>query len=92
LRGVKKSPRALTSEEVRLLHTQLAADEKAVRADLPDLVTFMLGTGAWIGEALGVLWSPVDLEASRVAITHTVVRVRGKGLIRKGAKSESRTL
>ena len=40
-----KEPRALTVEEVNLLRKQLSADEKAVRADLPDLVTFMLGTG-----------------------------------------------
>ena len=40
----------------------LAADERAVQADLPDLVTFMLGTGVRIGEALAVLWSQVDLH------------------------------
>jgi integrase len=84
-----KEPRALTMEEVNLLRKQLSADEKAVRADLADLVTFMLGTGVRIGEALAVLWSQVDLEASRVEITHTIVRVKGEGLIRKVAKSRA---
>jgi integrase len=87
--NAKKLPRALTAEEVRLLRKQLGTDERAVRADLPDLVTFMLGTGARIGEALAVLWSQVDLETGKVKITHTIVRVKGQGLLRKIAKSKA---
>ncbi|MFC0622445.1 tyrosine-type recombinase/integrase [Kribbella deserti] len=83
----KNPPRALTANEVRLLNNQLASDERAVRADLPDLVVFMLGTGVRIGEALAVLWSQVDLEASEVEITSTIVRVKGQGLLRKRTKS-----
>ncbi len=71
----KNPPRALTAEEVTLLRKSLAADERAVQADLPDLVTFMLGTGVRIGEALAVLWHQVDLEAGTVEITHTIARV-----------------
>jgi integrase len=85
----KRSPRALTAEEVSLLRKQLAGDEKAVRADLPDLVTFMLATGVRIGEALAVTWDQVHLEAGRVQITHTIARVKGAGLIRKATKSEA---
>jgi integrase len=85
----KKQPRALTVDEVVLLRRRLAEDEKAVRADLPDLVTFMLATGARIGESLAVLWSQVDFERSRVEVTHTVVRVKGDGLDRKGTKSRA---
>lgn len=48
----------------------------------------MLGTGARIGESLAVLWSQVDLEAA-IDITHTIVRVRGEGLIRKRSKSNA---
>jgi integrase len=47
----KNPPRALTSDEVTLLRRSLAADERAVEADLPDLVAFMLGTGVRIGES-----------------------------------------
>ena len=85
----KNPPRALTSEEVTLLRKHLADDDTAVNADLPDLVTFMLGTGVRIGEALAVLWSQVDLEAGTVDITHTIARVRGEGLIRKTTKSKA---
>ncbi|HEY3558902.1 MAG TPA: tyrosine-type recombinase/integrase [Kribbella sp.] len=85
----KNPPRSLTTEEVVLLRKSLAADERAVEADLPDLVTFMLGTGVRIGESLAVLWSQVDLEAGIVAITHTIARVRGEGLTRKNTKSRA---
>ena len=65
----KNPPRALTAKELSLLRTSLAADERAIQADLPDLVTFMVGTGVRIGEALAVLWSQVDLEAGTVSPT-----------------------
>ena len=85
----KDPPRALTGEEVTLLRRSLAADERAVEADLPDLVAFMLGTGVRIGESLAVLWHQVDLEAGTVEITHTIARIRGEGLIRKTTKSKA---
>jgi hypothetical protein len=60
-----------------------------VHADLPDLVTFMLGTGVRIGEALAILWNQVDLEAGTVEITRTIARPPGEGLIRKTTKSRT---
>jgi integrase len=87
--AAKKPPRALTGEEVTLLRKHLAANDYAVEADLPDLVTFMLGTCVRIGESLAVLWSQVDLEAGTVEITHTVARLTGQGLIRKRTKSKA---
>ncbi|GAB3838418.1 tyrosine-type recombinase/integrase [Kribbella italica] len=85
----KKLPRALGADEVRLVRTHLANDESAIKADLPDLVTFMLGTGARIGEALAVLWHQADLETGRVKITNTIVRVKGEGLLSKTTKSKA---
>ncbi|TDO30622.1 phage integrase family protein [Kribbella sp. VKM Ac-2527] len=85
----KNPSRSLTGEEVTLLRKHLTTDERAVQADLPDLVTFMLGTGVRIGEALAVLWSQVDLEAGTVEITSTIVRVTGQGLLRKRTKSRA---
>jgi integrase len=79
----RKEPRSLTEEERVAWVVQLAADEDAVRKDLPDLTAFMLATGARIGETLAVLWSEVDLERETVEITSTVIRVKGVGLIRK---------
>ncbi|MFD7159028.1 helix-turn-helix domain-containing protein [Kribbella sp. NPDC059898] len=85
----KNPPRALTTKEVTLLQKTLTADGHALQADLPDLVTFMLGTGVRIGEALAVLWHQVNLEADKVEITHTIARPPGEGLIRKTTKSRT---
>jgi integrase len=68
---------------------QLRADDRAVEWDLPDLCLFMAGTGVRIGEALAVLWDQVDFAAGCVEVTHTVVPVRGQGLLRKEAKSRA---
>ena len=76
------------------------AQAAARRRDLPDIVTFMLGTGVRIGEALAVRWCDVDLEGVPVvdgdqlravpivAITGNVVRHRGKGMHRHAGKTE----
>ncbi|WP_245761770.1 site-specific integrase [Saccharopolyspora shandongensis] len=48
----------------------------------------MLATGVRIGEALAVQWSEVDLDKGVVHVHFTVVRVKGKGLIRKSTKTE----
>src|SRR3954454_16941328 len=47
----------------------------------------MLGTGARIGEALAVDWEDIDLEQGTVAIQHTVLRLRGEGLVLRRTKS-----
>jgi integrase len=85
----KNQPRALTGDEVTHLRKRLASDEQAIRSDLPDLVTFLLGTGVRIGESLAVLWNQVDLEAGTVQITHTIARIRGEGLLRYSTKSKA---
>lgn len=85
----KSPPGALTNEEIIGLRQQLTADEATVRADLPDLVVFMLGTGVRIGESLAVLGSQVDLDAGTVEITHTIARLPGQGLVRKAPKSKA---
>jgi integrase len=83
----KRRPRALDEDERQAWFSLLASDPQAVAADLPDLTTFLLATGARIGEALGLLWAEVDLEAGEVEIAHQVTRVKGEGLIRIGTKS-----
>ena len=85
----KRPPRALDAEERREWFAMLAADPKALAADLPDLTTFLLGTGARIGEALGILWQDIDLDAGEVDIHHQVVRVTGEGLVRTRTKSRA---
>jgi Site-specific recombinase XerD len=85
----KRTPRALTLAERTTWLAQLEADEVAVGKDLPDLSRFMLATGVRIGETLAVFWSDVDFDARTVAVDHTVIRVKGKGLIRKSTKSQA---
>jgi integrase len=85
----RKEARALTEDERRTWFAQLRADPAAVRKDLPDLTAFMLATGVRIGEALAVLWSQVDFDAGTVEVTHTIIRVKGEGLLRKQAKTRA---
>ncbi|GAB3480063.1 site-specific integrase [Amycolatopsis cihanbeyliensis] len=85
--GRSKEPRALTAEERALWLAQLEADEKAVRWDLPDLSRFMMATGIRVGEALALYWEDVDFAEAAVAIDYTVVRRKGKGLVRKPTKT-----
>jgi integrase len=67
----------------------LDADEEAVKADVPDLVAFMLATGCRIGEAAAVTWDVLDLDAGTADIRSTIVRVTGQGLVRKSTKTAS---
>ncbi|HZN76086.1 MAG TPA: site-specific integrase, partial [Micromonosporaceae bacterium] len=84
-----KSPRALSADEIGAWLRQLQADEKANRRDLPDLSLFMLATGVRIGEALAVMWDQINFDAATVEITHTIIRVKGQGLLRKSTKSKA---
>ncbi|OQO93027.1 site-specific integrase [Saccharomonospora piscinae] len=81
--GVTRKPRALDERERVEWLRQLEQNDKAVRWDLPDLSRFMMATGVRIGEALGVFWQDVDFDVRTVDIAHTVVRVKGQGLLRK---------
>jgi integrase len=85
----RRQPRALTVAECAAWFRQLDADEDARDRDLPDLCRFLLATGVRIGEALAVIWGEVDREAGTVAITSTIIRVKGVGLVRKGTKSKA---
>jgi integrase len=87
--SARKAPKALTADQARQLLTALDADEEARRADVADLVAFMLATGCRIGEAAAVTWDVLDLDAGTVEIRSTVVRVTGRGLVRKSTKTAS---
>ena len=83
----RRTPRALSGNEMAAWLQAVSMDETAQRRDLPDLSLFMLATGVRIGEALAVVWDQVDLDRGEVAITHTIIRVKGQGLLRKPTKS-----
>jgi integrase len=88
-------PRALTVEQAQTLRKALRANDRAAQRDLVDLVDFLLCTGLRIGEAVGVIWDALDLNAGIVEVRGTVVRIKGQGLIIKPApktKAGSRLL
>jgi len=78
----KEAPRALTPDETTELVDKLRSDEDAVnRYDLADLVEFMLGTGARIGEVCAARDEVLDLDSRAWEINATIVRVKGHGLV-----------
>jgi len=117
IEGERKQPRAFTApERTRLLAwleassddaQQRQLQEAARRRGVPDLVRFLLATGARIGEACAVRWRDVDLEGVAVvdgdglravpvvSLGPVIVRVRGRSLTRVEAgktASASRTV
>lgn len=71
---------ALPLDEVPAFLEKIRGDKEMQRLDLIDLWEFMLATGCRIGEALGLVWDRVDLDAGTVTIGPNVVRIRGVGL------------
>jgi integrase len=67
----KRIVRALTVKETTLLVKKLRTDKEAKRLDLVDLVEFMLGTGARLGEACALRVPQVDLAGGTVEISAT---------------------
>ena len=95
----KAPPRGLTPEERRRLLAFVDTDKAAIRADLPDLIRFALGSGLRIGEVCAVRWMDLDLDGMPVvsehdmrlvpvvAVRQNVYPVKGKGLAVHGGKS-----
>jgi integrase len=74
----KRLPTSLSTVQARQLRALLTYDDVAIAHDVPDLVGFMLATGARIGEACALTWDAVDLETGIVKIrgTKTAAAVR----------------
>lgn len=85
----KKAPRALSVPQAAQLMAMLTYDDQAVARDIPTLVAMMLASGLRLGEACALLWSSVDLEQRTVEIEANVVRLKGKGLLRKSTKTSA---
>ncbi|SFE92427.1 Site-specific recombinase XerD [Blastococcus tunisiensis] len=83
----RHTPRSLTVVEVKAVRAWLSGDARASERDLPELVAFMVATGLRIGEACAITWSDVDLDASTVTVSGTVLRVKGQGLVISRPKS-----
>jgi hypothetical protein len=46
-----------------------------------------LGVDDDLGEALALAWDQVDLDGATVAVSYTLIRVKGQGLVRKTTKT-----
>jgi integrase len=78
----KRLPRSLNVAEAKQLMALLTYDDVAIHHDIPDLVGFMLATGARIGEACALRWDHLDLETGVTEIpgTKTAAAVRSVAL------------
>lgn len=85
----RKAPRALTLWQLRELRAALSENQRALSRDLPDLVSFLMATGLRIGEACGLTWGAIDVEAGTVDVRTAVVRVKGQGLVLKTTKTDT---
>jgi integrase len=54
-------------------------------------VAFLMATGLRIGEACGLTWNTVDLQAGTIEVRAAAVRVRGRGLVVKTTKTDAGT-
>lgn len=89
IEGPVKAARALTDAERVDFLDRLDNDQRAVEDDLPDLVRYMIGTGVRLGEALGLRWFRIDLDAGIAVHGDNLVTVTGKGLVLETPKTES---
>lgn len=91
-KGTRDTERAFTPEEQAAALSYAASDPTAHRRDLPDLLAFLAGAGARIGEACAVRWSSLDLAEGTAKLGPVVVRETGKGLrVQQEGKSVTST-
>jgi len=83
----KKAPRALTPQQTDRLVQLFRSSSRAGDLDLPDLIDWMLATGARIGEALALRMGEtagrplLDLDAGTWEVNGTAVRVPKQGMV-----------
>lgn len=83
----KKAPRALSVEDTGRLVELFHSSPRAAELDVPDLVDWMLATGARIGEALALRTGKadgrplLDLDAGTWEVNATAVRVPKQGMV-----------
>ena len=91
-KGTRDAERSFTPAERDAVIAYADGDPIAARRDLPDLIAFLAGTGARIGEACALRWSAVDLAEGTVTLGPVVVRETGTGLhIQEDGKTETLT-
>lgn len=77
------TPTALTAHQIRRLRARMDAfyETRPYRAKtaewLPDMVAFLAGTGARVGEAISLRWEDIDFASSKCLIRSTAITSRG---------------
>jgi integrase len=91
-KGTREAERSFTVEERDAVVAYADTDPIAARRDLTDLLAFLAGTGARIGEACALRWSAVDLAEGTATLGPVVIRETGTGLhVQSDGKSDSST-
>ncbi|WP_369137376.1 site-specific integrase [Modestobacter versicolor] len=91
-KGTRDTERTFTLKEQEAVLAYAASDKVAQRRDLADLLAFLAGTGARIGEACGLRWSALDLAQGTAKLGPVVVREKGKGLhVQDDGKTDTST-
>ena len=75
-----RASRALSVLEARQLLAWVTYSDYALEHDVPDLLAFLVASGCRIGEALGLTWDRVNLDAGTVLIDRQAIRSKGHGL------------
>lgn len=73
--------RGFTAEEREAVVSFADRDQRARQRDLGDLVAFLAGTGARIGEVCALRWSALDLDRGTATLGPVVTRLTKQGLI-----------
>jgi integrase len=97
--GKKRRKITFTDAELMDFLRKIDADKRAVRADLPDLIRFVFGTGLRFGEAIAVRWRDVNLTDRPIIVDNqeiaprslwvngNIVAISGQGLVRHEGKT-----
>ena len=79
-KGTRDAERSFTEAERDAVIAYADAEPIAQRRDLADLLAFLAGTGARIGEACALRWRALDLAEGTAQLRPVVVRETGTGL------------
>ena len=82
-RGKAKGAPALGVEQVRSLLGAVETSTVCEQKDLRDPVILLAATGLRRGELLALRWEDIDLDNRVAVVSGSIVRLKGKGLVRQ---------
>lgn len=84
---------AITKAQAAQIIADLKADEKTSKTDLPDILTFMAGTGCRTGEAIALTWAQLDLDSDEpTALINATVNGAGRRQLQTKTRAGVRRL